>query len=740
MFNVSKGDRYMGKRKAGTVASRSILAFVLTVGMAPCVPAFAEEADSSPVSSEAEVVALDEAQGEGYGCFSISDEEGESYAECQYGETAPYSEDQSDLCDSEEAEGLETAEAGGNESDTASIGTAATLESEGGSSMSGGNSSQASLSGISEESDAQLCDFETNDYIAVAGKRYFTEAYEVLNQVNQQRAAAGLSGLTMDEELLSTAMMRAAELSALFSHTRPTGQNCFTASSKMRGENIAVGQTDASQVMNSWMNSSGHRSNILGSGYKSIGIGCFKTNGITYWVQCFGNGNATAVSSSGDDMGGYRIAYDGSYMKSQGAKMYLGAWNSAHTQFTYSGNIAVPLGAEQEYEAVLVNGGFSNAYVLLYHGYQTVNPVQTAGSDDNESWYSGGRWWFGAGAVGRYTLTVSLGASGPSASLTHEVVGDAEEATVSGGAAKRLQGNTRYDTMRKISKQGFSSAKTAIIASGENFPDALGASSLAGANDAPILLSSPNSLSWQAKFEIHRLGVKSVYLVGGKAALSESVGSTLENMGVKVTRVEGSARQQTAAEVAKLVAKASKPTTAIIASGNAPWDSLSISSYAYAKNYPIFLAEGDGTLSEKTIETLRSTGVTSVLIVGGKGVVSPTVETQLAQFNPKRLWGSDRYATSAEIAQYAIGEGSGISCSTIAVASGAKFPDALSGAALLGKSGGVMLLTDPSHGTPIASQISQMNAASAIQTCYILGGKGAVSEGVENSINAVLSE
>ena len=109
--------------------------------------------------------------------------------------------------------------------------------------------------------------------------------------------------------------------------------------------------------------------------------------------------------------------------------MYLGAWNSAHTQFTYSGNIAVPLGAEQEYEAVLVNGGFSNALVLLYHGDQTVNPVQTAGSDDNESWYSGGRWWFGAGAVGRYTLTVSLGASGPSASLTHEVVGDAEEAT-----------------------------------------------------------------------------------------------------------------------------------------------------------------------------------------------------------------------------------------------------------------------------------------------------------------------
>ncbi len=731
----------MGTREVGMAASRGIMALALTIGLMPCAPAYAEEAGLEAASSGASADVSVGGDTDGYGCFAVSDEEGKLYAEEQHDNAAKCSIEQNGICVNESLVGLESAEQDGSASLDASIGTATTIENvdSGGNSIQEGEaSSQAALIDTTEENDTQLFATEGKDYIAVVGKRYFNEAYEVLNQVNQQRAAAGLSALTMDKDLLNTAMMRAAETSTLFSHTRPTGQSCFTASNKMSAENIAVGQSNAAQVMNSWMNSEGHRNNILNSRNKSIGIGCFKTNGITYWVQCFGNGDATAVSSSGDDMGGYRIAYDGSYMKSQGAKMYIGAWNSAHTQFTNSGNITVPLGAEQEYEAVLVNGGFSNACVLLYHGDQTVNPVQTAGSDDNESWYSGGSWWFGAGAVGRYTLTVSLGTYGPAASVTHEVVGDAEEEASSSGAAKRLQGNTRYDTMRKISKQGFSSAETAIIASGENFPDALGASSLAGAYGAPILLSSPNSLSWQAKFEIHRLGVKNVYLIGGESALSSGVESTLEGMGVKVTRVKGSARQQTAAEVAKLVAKASKPTTAIIASGNAPWDSLSISSYAYAKNYPIFLAEGDGTLSNETLDALRSTGVTSVLIVGGKGVVGSIVETQLAQFSLKRLSGDDRYATSAEIAKYAIAEDSGISSSTVAVASGERFPDALSGAALLGKNNGVILLTDPSDGAPVASQISQMNAAGAVRTCYILGGKGAVGEGVENEINAVL--
>lgn len=91
----------------------------------------------------------------------------------------------------------------------------------------------------------------------------------------------------MEESLLESAMIRAAECSLLFSHTRPDSTLCMTVNDKMSGENIAMGQSTASSVMTSWMNSDGHRENILTEEYGSIGIGCFQIDGRYYWTQCF---------------------------------------------------------------------------------------------------------------------------------------------------------------------------------------------------------------------------------------------------------------------------------------------------------------------------------------------------------------------------------------------------------------------------------------------------------------------
>ena len=132
--------------------------------------------------------------------------------------------------------------------------------------------------------------------LAVKADNNYDYAYEVLNLVNQERSKAGLQALTMDKDLLDAAMLRAAEISVLFSHERPTGQDCYTACSKMTGENIAMGQMNPTYVMNSWMNSSGHKANILGSNFKSIGIGCAYINGIYYWVQCFGNNDTNSFA------------------------------------------------------------------------------------------------------------------------------------------------------------------------------------------------------------------------------------------------------------------------------------------------------------------------------------------------------------------------------------------------------------------------------------------------------------
>lgn len=146
----------------------------------------------------------------------------------------------------------------------------------------------------------------------VSGTARYDYAYQVLNKVNAERKAAGVSELTMDEDLLNAAMLRAAETVVSFDHIRPNGTRCFTASSKMYGENIASGFGTPTEVMQGWMSSDGHKKNILNSSFQSIGVGCIvnaKTKRV-YWVQCFGYEAATAVTKPANATVTYQVAKD----------------------------------------------------------------------------------------------------------------------------------------------------------------------------------------------------------------------------------------------------------------------------------------------------------------------------------------------------------------------------------------------------------------------------------------------
>ena len=113
-------------------------------------------------------------------------------------------------------------------------------------------------------------------------------AQSVVNQVNRERAARGLSALRIDPALTAAAQIRAREIVERFSHTRPDGTKWSTVSSIADGENIAKGQRTVDRVMAAWMSSSGHRANILRASYGSIGVACVKSGGVYYWVQLFG--------------------------------------------------------------------------------------------------------------------------------------------------------------------------------------------------------------------------------------------------------------------------------------------------------------------------------------------------------------------------------------------------------------------------------------------------------------------
>ena len=119
-------------------------------------------------------------------------------------------------------------------------------------------------------------------------------AMQVVELVNAERAKAGLTPLKMNQKAANAAKVRAREISSVFSHSRPNGKGFQTAlddagvSYRSYGENIAYGQKSPQAVMNQWMNSSGHRANILNPNFTEIGVGHYKTaDGVDYWTQLF---------------------------------------------------------------------------------------------------------------------------------------------------------------------------------------------------------------------------------------------------------------------------------------------------------------------------------------------------------------------------------------------------------------------------------------------------------------------
>ena len=126
------------------------------------------------------------------------------------------------------------------------------------------------------------------------GSQDVSAARKVADLVNQERAKAGLAPLEVKVTLQTAAQVRAKEIEKSFSHTRPNGSSFSTVLAENgvdyrgSGENIAWGQRSPEEVMNGWMNSDGHRANILNKNFKYIGVGYHvNSNGTGYWTQLF---------------------------------------------------------------------------------------------------------------------------------------------------------------------------------------------------------------------------------------------------------------------------------------------------------------------------------------------------------------------------------------------------------------------------------------------------------------------
>lgn len=132
----------------------------------------------------------------------------------------------------------------------------------------------------------------------VKGGFNYSYAKSVCSIINSERKKANLGGLVLDNALTNAAMIRAAEISVYYSHTRPNKTDCSTAFrwTSCYGENIAWGQHTPSDVMYSWMHSTVHKKNILTRGFTRVGVGCFyNPDGKIYWVQVFSGGKSSAA-------------------------------------------------------------------------------------------------------------------------------------------------------------------------------------------------------------------------------------------------------------------------------------------------------------------------------------------------------------------------------------------------------------------------------------------------------------
>lgn len=321
----------------------------------------------------------------------------------------------------------------------------------------------------------------------------------------------------------------------------------------------------------------------------------------------------------------------------------------------------------------------------------------------------------------------------------------------------RLAGEDAVQTASIIASEAFGDSTWAILARDDDFADAMSATGLAGALNAPIVLTDRHGLSSEAATTLSELGVENVYIIGGQGAMPSAFESQLRAIGVShAERIFGNEAYDTSAVCADRIAKLDNACDyAIVAYGQNFQDALSMSSFAYKYHVPIFLQTyGSNSsyrhLTDDALAMLNGTGAyaqAKVFVAGGAGAVSQdSAEHALdgGLRGGQRLWGDSGYDTSEAIAEFMTDQHL-LSAGTICLASGALKPggsDALAGAALAGKAGGIMLLTNgnadiESTDTTTVDGFLTANASVA-ENVFILGGTYVMPTALKNTIDEIL--
>lgn len=294
----------------------------------------------------------------------------------------------------------------------------------------------------------------------------------------------------------------------------------------------------------------------------------------------------------------------------------------------------------------------------------------------------------------------------------------------------RLAGASRTETSAAISQHAFADggARGVVLADAHDFRGALAASALAGAIDAPILLTATDALDDAARDELRRaLGDRvdgaPAHVVG---EMADAVIADLGALGLRVTHHATGDADRLAARLARTLPQ--RPERAFLATSATFADALGAAAVAAATGWPVLFTDGD-ELPGPTRRAIEDLGIDEIVIVGGTAAVSAGVAEAVAATGAtvRRVSGADRYETSAAIAAFGLAHG--MVAHAPILATGHDHPDALSGSTLARAVNSPLLLTDPNVlSGPTHDWLA--THADGIAAVHVLGGSGAVSDAV----------
>ena len=297
-----------------------------------------------------------------------------------------------------------------------------------------------------------------------------------------------------------------------------------------------------------------------------------------------------------------------------------------------------------------------------------------------------------------------------------------------------LIGKNRIETAVKISKDGWNSAETVILVNDGAIADALTATPLAFAKNAPILLTSKNGLSAQVKAEIKRLGAKNAILIGGNTVLPASIEKELKELGLKPDRIKGDTREETALAIAKRLDAISDVSEIAVVNGTKGLaDAVSVAAAAAERHMPILLANPKKGLSASE-KFIKDEAIKASYLIGGTTVLPNKMVSSLP--GKKRLEGSNRNDTNAKVIEtfYKGKELKNVYVAKDGRGGDSQLIDALAVGVLAAKNASPVLIASKNLNAKQVNVINTKEVSNIVQ----VGGKG--NEGAFNQLKEIEKE